>query len=180
MKKSSALTASPAGVAMRMRPPEAVGTVVAIAVLLADDTGAIRALTLTRLFASVGSKFVPVIVTAVPALPIVGVKLVIVGTELGVTVKDDVLDAVPFVFVTEMVPDVAPPGTVTVSFVAVAAVTVAAVPLNCTVLSPATALNAVPKIVTVEPTVPLFGVNSMIDRVLDVKRPIDRRFPTAS
>ena len=56
-------------------------------------------------------KFVPVIVTLVPAGPLVGVKLVIVG-GLAVTVKVLALVAVPPAVVTLTGPVVAPVGTV--------------------------------------------------------------------
>ena len=56
-------------------------------------------------------KFVPVIVTLVPAGPLVGVKLVIVG-GLAVTVKLLALVAVPPGVVTLSGPVVAPAGTV--------------------------------------------------------------------
>ena len=56
-------------------------------------------------------KFVPLIVTLVPAGPLVGVKLVIVGA-LAVTVKLLALVAVPPGVVTLSGPVVAPAGTV--------------------------------------------------------------------
>ena len=55
---------------------------------------------------------------------------------------------------TVTVPDVAPVGTFTVSDNAVAALTVAAVPLNLTVSELAVVENPVPLIVTVSPTAP--------------------------
>ena len=75
-------------------------------------------------------------VTAVPGAPIVGVKLVIVGAPsapLVVTVKGAPVVAEAEPMVTEIRPVVAPVGTVTTSWVVVAEVTVAAVPLNLTV-----------------------------------------------
>jgi hypothetical protein len=79
-KKSELLTASPAGVWILNRPEAAAaGTVVEIDVRLADIVGARVAFNKTVLFAAVESKFVPVIVTAVDAAPIVGLKLVMVG-----------------------------------------------------------------------------------------------------
>ena len=128
MKKSSALTASPAGVAILMRPPTAVGTAVPIADPVLDDTVPIVALNRRRLFSSTGSKFDPETVTAVPGVPMVGEKLVMAGTAAAVTVNASPLLALPLDVVTEIVPDVAPLGTVTVSLLTVAAVTVAAVP----------------------------------------------------
>ena len=84
--------------------------------------------------ASVVGKFVPLIVRAAPAKPIAGVKLVMVGAAgFAATVKP-VSDApVPFGLVTTTPPVVALAGTVTVSLFAVAAVTVAAMPLNVAV-----------------------------------------------
>ena len=55
-------------------------------------------------------KFVPLIVTLAPTVPLVGVKLVIVGA--GTTVKVLALVAVPPGVVTLSVPVVAPVGTV--------------------------------------------------------------------
>jgi hypothetical protein len=61
-------------------------------------------------------KFVPVIVTGVPAAPIVGVKLVMVGALLeDVTVNGLPLVAEPDGVVTAIVPVVAPDGTVATS-----------------------------------------------------------------
>jgi hypothetical protein len=66
------------------------------------------------LFANVGSKFVPTTVTVVVASPLVGLKLVIVGTPLlDVTVKFVLLVAEPFGLVTETAPVVAVDGTAT-------------------------------------------------------------------
>ena len=58
-------------------------------------------------------RLVPVMTTLVPTGPLVGEKLVIVGAE-AVTVKLVELVAVPPGVVTEMVPVVAPAGTVDV------------------------------------------------------------------
>ncbi len=65
--------------------------------------------------------------------------------------------AVPPAVVTVSVPVVAPVGTVVVIDVAVAAVTVACVPLNLTVLLAAVVLKLLPLIVTEAPTAPLVG-----------------------
>jgi hypothetical protein len=65
------------------------------------------------------SKFVPVIVRAVPDVPMVGVKLVIVGSVEVVTVKGVLLVAEPAGVVTTMGPVVAPAGTVVRIWVAV-------------------------------------------------------------
>jgi hypothetical protein len=57
-------------------------------------------------------KFVPLMVTLVPTGPLAGVKLVIVGAEVELTVKLFVLVAVPPAVVTLRGPVVAPAGTV--------------------------------------------------------------------
>ena len=57
-------------------------------------------------------RLVPVITTLVPTGPLVGLKLVIVGEPM--TVKLLALEAVPPGVVTEIVPVVAPAGTVAV------------------------------------------------------------------
>jgi hypothetical protein len=94
-------------------PPGTVGeSTVEVAVAIAARV------TLKKSWLSVarGSKFVPLTVTAVPGVPIPGVKPVIVGAPLVlVTVKEVALVAEPPGAVTLMVPVVAPAGTVTVS-----------------------------------------------------------------
>jgi hypothetical protein len=83
------------------------------------------------LFAIELSKFVPVIETAVPTVPMFGVKLVMVGSPFAVpAVKFALLVAVPFGATTLMGPVVAPVGTLAVICVVVALITVAVVPLN--------------------------------------------------
>ena len=72
-------------------------------------------------------------------------KLVRVGVGVVTpTTKLDKLVAVPLVLVTVITPLVAPVGTATVNEVAVAALTVAVMPLNLTVLLAAVALKPVP------------------------------------
>jgi len=134
-KKSCELTPFPLGV-RTVKWPEAVfaGTVVARVVDVTLLTVAGLTFNRSLSFARVGSKL-PVILTAAPATPLVGLKLVIVGDPLvvAVTVKFTELVAVPFGLVTEIGPAVAPVGTITVSCLFVADETVAAVPLNFTV-----------------------------------------------
>ena len=72
-------------------------------------------------------------VTAVPALPTVGVKLAMVGTSEGPTVKAEALVTEPVGVVILMVPVVAPAGTLATILVVVADITVATVRLNVTV-----------------------------------------------
>lgn len=101
-------------------------------------------------------KFVPVIVTGVPAGPEVGLRLVILGGG-GITVKLTPLLATPPTFTTTF-PVVAPVGKGTTMLVSLQLVGVAAVPLNVTVLVPCVAPKLVPAIVTDVPAEPLLGV----------------------
>jgi hypothetical protein len=103
-------------------------------------------------------RLVPVIVTVVPAAPLVGLKLVIVGAG-GRTVKLAVLVAVPEAVVTARVPVVAAAGTVAVICVSETTVYVAAVPLKATAVAP---VRFVPVIVTVLPAAPLVGLTLVI------------------
>jgi hypothetical protein len=99
------------------------------------------------------SKPVPVMVTVVPAVPLVGVKLVIDG----ITVKFDDEVAVWLLTVTLIGPVVAPDGTVVTISVLVELVTTADVPLKLTALFAAVVSKLVPTMVTVVPAVPLVG-----------------------
>ena len=100
-------------------------------------------------------KPVPEIVTGVVTAPEVTDKLVIVG--VGDTVNVLLLLATPAT-VTTTIPVVAPLGTGTTIEVALQLVmTVAAVPLNVTLLVPRLAPKLVPVIVTDAPTAPLVG-----------------------
>ena len=113
-------------------------------------------------------KFVPLIVTLVPAGPLVGAKLVIAGGLT--TVKLLLFVAVPPGVVTLSGPAVAPAGTV--AWIAVAEVTVklALNPLNATAVAP---VNSVPLIVTLVPTGPLVGAKLVIVGALPtVKAPL--------
>ena len=89
-------------------------------------------LKVTVLVPRVDPKFVPVIVTAVPAAPVTGERLVMLGTK---TVKLTPLLAWPPTDTTT-VPVVAPPGTGAEMLVLVHEVGVLNVPLNATVLVP--------------------------------------------
>jgi len=101
-------------------------------------------------------KFVPVIVTEVPTGPEAGFKLVMVGPEADVTVKNTALLATPFT-VTTTFPDVAPAGTGAIMLVALQLVGVASVPLNLTVLVPCDDPKFVPLMVTEVATGPEAG-----------------------
>jgi hypothetical protein len=132
------------------------------------------------LLASTVSKFVPLIVVDVPATAVVGVKLVIVGAFDVVTVNADELVADPLGVVTAIVPVVAPAGTETTRLVVVAALTVAAVPLNATVFCAAVELKPMPYSVTTVPIGALFGVNSKRATLPALVRVMLVRLPTAS
>jgi hypothetical protein len=167
-KKSWLLTAVPGWVDTEIFPERLpVGTlaVIDVGVELATlaRVGVIR-LNLTMLLASTVSKFVPVIVTDVPAVPVVGVNPVIVGAPVEVvTMKAAALVADPVGVVRPIGPVVAPEGTLVVIWVTVAEATVAATPLKVTVFWLAVVENPVPKIVTDVPTGLLLGVNSTIE-----------------
>jgi hypothetical protein len=106
-------------------------------------------------------KFVPVIVTEVPTGPAVGFNPAIERPAV-VTVKLTALLAWP-PMVTTTLPVVALAGTVVTILVALQLVTVAAVPLNVTVLVPCEAPKFVPVIVTEVPTGPAVGFNPVIE-----------------
>jgi len=90
------------------------GMVVEMLELVAALARVFVRLTARTSLAAVGSKFVPLIVTDVPATASAGVKLVIVGADTPevVTVNDEPLVALPDGDVTLIVPVVAPVGTV--------------------------------------------------------------------
>src|SRR5215469_601202 len=132
------------------------GTVTAMLVLLQVVAVAAVPLKVTVLLPCVAPKFVPVIVTGVPTVPEVGLRVLIVGAE-AVTVKLTPLLARPPT-VTTTLPVVAPAGTVTAMLVLLQVLAVAAVPLKVTVLPPCVAPKFVPVIVTGVPTVPEVGL----------------------
>lgn len=113
-------------------------------VLVLELTTAGRVLNVTLLFEGVVSKLVPVMVTAVPGVPMVGVNPVIVGALLEATVNGVLLTAEPLGVMTLIGPVVAPAGTVVTIALVVAEVTDAATPLNWTVFSARVALKPVP------------------------------------
>src|SRR5438093_440689 len=146
--KVVALCAGLPAVVTEMNPVVAEGGTVAMSVVLvAESTAAETPLNLTWLLTGTGSKFCPVRVTFVPALPWLGVKLLIVGGG-ALTVNDCALAAVPPRVVTRIGPVVTPSGTSAVRLVADAAVTVAETPLNVTSFWLATGSKLAPMIVT--------------------------------
>ncbi|MGC4062295.1 MAG: hypothetical protein QM749_16180 [Aquabacterium sp.] len=129
---------------------------------------------------ALGWKLVPEIVTEVPAVPIFGVKSVMTGAKLDPTVNDLELVTVPLLLVTLMVPVDTPAGAVTFNVLALADVTVAATPLNLTVLFAATGSKPVPKMDTLVPALPLAGEKSARLRALAATCLMDVILPAAS
>src|SRR5436190_2216943 len=160
--KLAALLAVPSEVVTLIGPLVApAGTVAVIAVAEPTVKLALVPLNSTAL---APVKLVPLIVTLAPTGPLPGVKLVIVGGLMTVTLA--ALVAVPSEGVTLRGPLpsptrrssgllVAPAGTVAVIAVAEPTVKLALVPLNSTALAP---VKLVPLIVTLAPTGPLPGV----------------------
>src|SRR5215471_14534638 len=141
--KLTPLLAVPPTVTTTLPVVAPLGTGATILVLLQLVGVAAVPLNVIVLLPCVEPKVVPVIVTAVPAPPEVGDRLVM----LGVTVKLTPLLAVPPT-VTTTFPVVAPVGTGTTMLVLLQLVGVAAVPLNETVLVPCVEPKFVPVIVT--------------------------------
>jgi hypothetical protein len=155
-KKYELVTKVPVGIFNEICPDvAAVGTLVEMLVAVAELTRVERRFNLVLSFAAVGSKFAPLMVMTVPAVPIDGVKPVITGAVEAVTVKLVVLVAEPFGAVTVIGPLVAPEGTATAICVGEADDIVALVPLNLTVSWLAVLLKPVPLIVTIVPTAPV-------------------------
>jgi hypothetical protein len=132
-----------------------VGTVTVNEVVEAAVTVAVILLNLTMFSVGTVLKLVPVMVTLVPTAPWSGEKLVMVGFDVMVKLSTDTAVCDPTC--TEIVPDVAAVGTVTVNEVVEAAVTVAIVLLNLTTLFAAVALKLVPVMVTLVPAIPCSG-----------------------
>ena len=107
-------------------------------------------------------KFVPVIVTTVPANPLAGEKEVMVGAGPQSTMKSTLLVAPSHPTKTLIGPLNAFAGTVVVILVVVLAVTTAGSPLKSTRLSAGLVLKSVPVMVTVAPITSVVGVNEVI------------------
>ena len=143
------------------------GTVVVKDVAVLAVTIDVVPLNATVLLAAVVLKFVPVMVTVVPTGPEAGVKVVMVGSG-AVTVKSEVVCTVIQLFtVTEIFPVVAPDGTVAVILEAVAAVTLATVPLKLTTLLVGEGSKFVPLMITAVPTAPEGGVKPLMEGEVD-------------
>ncbi len=145
------LVAVPPGVVTLILPVTApVGTVAVICV----EELTVKLADTPPNFAEVAPvKFVPMIVTTVPALPLAGENEVMVGAPV-VTVKFFELVALPAGVVTVIFPVVAPDGTVAVILPEVLTVKEAETPLNFTEVAP---VKFDPLIVTEVPTGPLVG-----------------------
>lgn len=99
----------------------------------------------------------PIIVTLLPAGPVVGLNELMTGG--GGTAKLSELVAVPYGVVTLMGPVVAPLGTEVVIWLSELTVNVAEVPLKFTAVAP---VKPEPEMVTPAPTNPLVGENELI------------------
>lgn len=136
------------------------GTMTVILVGVDPVTTAATSLNFTIFSVSVSLKFVPEIVTIAPAAPLKGLNSVIVGA--GNMVKSDVLVTVIPFNVKEILPVVAPDGTVVIILVDVALVTIDEVPLNSTTLFAGVVLKFVPVMITVALAAPLVGAKAVI------------------
>jgi hypothetical protein len=134
--------------------------------------GATVPLNFTMLLEVVVLKFVPVIVTVAPTIPLAGVKLAIVGGTI--MIKSVALVATCPLTSKVIFPVVAPVGTKVTMLVDVGVPIIGAtVPLNFTMLLVAAVLKFVPVIVTFVPTSPLVGVKLAIVGVgMIVKSPV--------
>ena len=120
-------------------------------------------------------------VTVEPIIPIVGLKLVMVGWPFPVDIVKFAFEvAVPPGVVSVIGPVTDPLGTTTAIWFTVADVGVAFAPPNETPFWLAVELNPVPVIITVEPTGPLVGTKLRIETCPAVERPIANRLPTGS
>ncbi len=141
------------------------GIVVCSEVGVGDVTWANEAFRVKRSLLATGSKFVPLIVSAVPELANVGVNPVIVGRPTSALTMNPNLLADPPGAATPMLYGVSlavTAGTVTTSCVGVVCVTVAPVPLNVTWFCEGTALKFAPEMVTELPTRPAVGIKLLI------------------
>jgi hypothetical protein len=155
------LLATPLTVTTTLPDVAPVGTFAAIAVLLHVTIVAAVPLNVTVLVPCVVPKFVPAIVTVVPAAPEVGERPEIIAGTVNVMP----LLATPLA-VTTTLPLVAPVGTTALIDVLLQLeIEVAAVPLNATVLLPCVVPKFVPAIVTAVPTAPEVGDRPEIDGV---------------
>ena len=127
------------------------------------------------------SKFVPAMFIAVPADPITGLKLVIVGALSPAPTKKLVtLLALPAAELTLIGPEVTPVGAFTTKRLAVADNTGELNPLNVTVFNAGVVPKPEPVIVISVPDTPVSGAKSIMAVALALKRLIEAIFPTGS
>jgi hypothetical protein len=124
-------------------------------VMLVELDAVIEAAILLNVTIGVVRKFVPLMITVVPLIPEVGLKLVIVGVA---NTSKPVLETVTPLVVTDIEPSIAPVGTVVVILVGELRVTLVDVTLllNFTI---AGAVKFVPVMVIEAPTAPVTGLN---------------------
>ena len=151
-----ALTAVPPGVVTVIGPLLAPAGTTAL-MLVADCTVKVAALPLkATAVAPVNPE--PLMVTRVPAGPLLGENELIAGAGAVVTLKLLVLRVAPYGVATEIGPLPAPVGTDAVIWVSDTTAKVAATPPNATEVAP---VNAEPVIVTLVPTGPDVGENDV-------------------
>ena len=103
-----------------------------------------------------------------------------VGAAAAPTTKSLLLVAVPLALLMVILPVLTSAGALAVRLFAVAAVTVAGLPLNLTTLFAATVSKPLPEIVTAVPALPLEGENSAIDNAVLAFFCMPLMLPTAS
>src|SRR5256885_316880 len=145
--KVTPLLATPPTVTTTLPVVAPVGTGATMLVALQLVGAAATPLNFTVLVPCVAPKFAPLMVMEVPTRPEVGLKVLMLGPGVVVTVKLTALLATPPT-VTTTLPVVAPVGTGAMMFVALQLVGVAVTPLNLMVLAPWVAPKFAPEIVT--------------------------------
>jgi len=156
------------------------GTFVTMLVVVGDPFKvAFTPLNLTMILAPMVLKFVPTMVTEVPAGPLAGLKLEIEGND---TEKSEMLVATCPSASTVILPVVAPGGTRTkILFGVGVPLIVATTPLNLTMFPAATVLKFKPRIVTKVPAGPLVGLMIEIEGIGTEKSEVlVANFPFAS
>src|SRR5256885_931499 len=154
--KVTPLLATPPTVTTTLPVLAPLGTGATMLVALQLVGAAATPLNFTVLVPCVTPKFAPLMVMEVPTRPEVGLKVLMLGPGVVVTVKLTALLATPPT-VTTTLPVVAPVGTGAMMFVALQLVGVAVTPLNLMVLAPWVAPKFAPEIVTDVPTTPDVG-----------------------
>ena len=149
--KLATLVPVPLGVVTEIGPVVAPAGTVATMVVAVTAAGLKLADAPLNVTDVVPRKSVPVMVTAVPEGPETGEKSVMLGAPTTTTENESALSAVPPGVVTAILPEMAPAGTVALSWVALRTSAEAAVPLNVTA---PTSTKFVPLMVTSVPMGP--------------------------